>query len=96
MVVSMALLVDNLARTIQPKEEYMPKPILRIDALGDYPVITGKREVVSRAVDLSILRYVEVDGQIITKIYDPRPYIQNEVSNSIIRRFGNGERNSNG
>ena len=74
----------------------MNQPVLRIDALGDYPVITGKREAVSKVVDLSTLRYVEVDGLVIAKIYDPRPHAQNEAANAIIRRLGNGERNFNG
>jgi hypothetical protein len=47
------------------------KPVLKIDASGDHVVVTGPRDVMKKAMDLSMVRYLEVDGLIRVQMYDP-------------------------
>jgi hypothetical protein len=47
------------------------KPVLKIDASGDHVVVTGPRDVMKKAMDLSMVRYQEIDGLIRVQMYDP-------------------------
>lgn len=60
-------------------------PVLRIDVQGDQVEIIGPRQVVQRAVDTSLLNYVEMDGFIITQVYDPVPNGGRIMANSALR-----------
>ena len=58
---------------------------LFIDVEGDEVVLIGKKEVVSRAVDLSALLHVdEIDGFVRAVMWDPIPHRRAQVTNGII------------
>lgn len=44
---------------------------LAIDIGPEYTIITGLRDVIQNAIDLSICPYLEFDGLIRVMIYDP-------------------------
>jgi len=47
------------------------RPALRIDVRGDTVVITGPRDVMKKAIDLSLVRHLECDGLVGVQLYDP-------------------------
>lgn len=61
-------------------------PKLLIDCRdGDHVLVTGKREDVARAVDLSNCRYLEIDGYITAEMFDPVPSRGREEANFAVR-----------
>lgn len=57
-------------------------PKLMLDIQGDQVVVTGPREAVSRAIDLHLLNYVEIDGFIQATVPDPIPHRGREIANA--------------
>lgn len=56
--------------------------VMLIDATDDQVVITARKDKIPKVMDLSLLRYIEIDGFIRAEMHDPVPHRGRQVANA--------------
>ena len=62
--------------------------LLAIEVDGDHVTVAGPACVVKSVMDTSLLDYIEVDGMIRTRLYDPIPHRSRQVANAALKVVG--------
>lgn len=60
-------------------------PVLRIAVEGDEVEVVGRRDVVKKAMDTSLLNYVEIDGYVVAQFRDPVQHAGRQAANAAVR-----------
>ena len=58
--------------------------LLAIEVEGDHATISGPACVVRNVMDTSLLDYIEVDGMIRARLYDPIPHRSRQIANAAL------------